>query len=74
MPGSHSSTGDNNKAPDIHGATPTGNATHHVVLALDARYPYSFSIFELEGFVNIAYIYDEGNHDFQLAIGVSISV
>lgn len=74
MLASHSSTGDNSKAPDIHRATPTGNASHHVVLVLDVRYPYSFSIFTLEGFVNIAYIYDEGNHDFQLAVGASISI
>lgn len=74
MLSTHSSTGNNDSPPDIHSTTPTGNVSHHAVISLDARYPYSFSIFTLEGFVNIAYIYDDGYHDFQLAVGASISI
>ena len=71
----HSTDKNNSSAPNIKTDDMlTGDLSHSVMLSLDIRYPYSVSIFDLEGFINLSYIYQEREHDFQLALGASVKI
>ena len=70
----HSSSGNNNSAPDIKGNTPTGDAYHNLCISLDVRYPFSISIFDIEGFINAAYAMSREKADAQLSVGVSVRI
>ncbi len=69
----HSSQG-NGHSPDIKDMTPTGDASHNVITQIDLRYPFSVSILDFETFINIAFLYMDGDPDFQLSCGVSVSI
>ena len=71
----HSKDGNNSSAPNIKtDEMLTGDLSHSVRLSLDLRYPYSVSIFDIEGFINLSYLYQERAHDFQLALGASVKI